>query len=433
MDILCAADIEATCRVEGDQYPGILRQLAGDDNLLDIATGEVAYRCAVRATLDGELADLVSGVLPDRFPVLEDPAAEFAVFEALENQVFVNAHVGGNADRLAVFRDMGDAGDIGMTRIAAGNVPFSGKDPSLAGILEPSQDFGQGFLAVAGDTGDTEDFPLLELQIEGVEIGQAAFIADREASDVENDLIRHLQVFLPLGNLVLADHQAGQLVLVEAAALQGVDAAAFLEDCHPVGDLHDFAHLVRDEDDTFPLVAQLFQHREQPVGLLRGQYRSRLIENQQPAVAQQQLDQFDPLLGTDRELPDRCVKVEVEIELVDQGLDLVAIAAALEQVRDIREGNQDILKHRMGRDQHEVLVNHADGAGQGVFRAGEMNRLPIDADLTAVGVIEPGQDVHQGAFPRAVFAEQGMDFPGADAERHIIEGNDPGKGLANIF
>jgi hypothetical protein len=54
-----------------------------------------------------------------------------------------------------------------------------------------------------------------------------------------------------------------------------------------------------------------------------------------------------------------------------------------------------ILDHRHHRHELEVLVHHADAAGDGVARRVEDHRLAVDQDLTRGGVVEAVDDIHQ--------------------------------------
>ena len=48
--------------------------------------------------------------------------------------------------------------------------------------------------------------------------------------------------------------------------------------------------------------------------------------------------------------------------------------------------------------------------------------LAVDADARGVGGGRPGEDAGEGAFSGAVFADQGMDFTGAEFEMDVCEG-----------
>ena len=65
-----------------------------------------------------------------------------------------------------------------------------------------------------------------------------------------------------------------------------------------------------------------------------------------------------------------------------------------------------------------MLVNHAHPRLDGVARGVKFDRLAVDQNLAAVGVIESTQNVHQGRLARAIFTQQGEDFaaPRVDAD-----------------
>ncbi len=76
--------------------------------------------------------------------------------------------------------------------------------------------------------------------------------------------------------------------------------------------------------------------------------------------------------------------------------------------RQLLVAKHHVLRHGERRDQHEVLVHHADARAHGVAGAGEVHDLVVHQDLAAVGVIETKQDVHERRLARAVFAQQGV-------------------------
>ena len=80
-------------------------------------------------------------------------------------------------------------------------------------------------------------------------------------------------------------------------------------------------------------------------------------------------------------------------------------------------------------DQREVLVDHAEAGGDRVARRAERHGLAVDADLARVGLVEPGQDVHERALAGAVLAEQGVDLARPQVEVDVVVGDDAGEAL----
>ena len=76
-----------------------------------------------------------------------------------------------------------------------------------------------------------------------------------------------------------------------------------------------------------------------------------------------------------------------------------------------------------------MLVDHADALGQRVGRGIEVDRLPVDQHLARLGLVQPVQDLHQGALASAVFAQQGVDLAGFHLEIDAIIGQDAGEAL----
>ena len=77
---------------------------------------------------------------------------------------------------------------------------------------------------------------------------------------------------------------------------------------------------------------------------------------------------------------------------------------------------QDVLGDGEDRDEHEVLVHHADAAADRVVRAVDLDRLAVEEDLALVRHRHPVEDVHEGRLAGPVLAEQRVDLAGADVE-----------------
>ena len=75
-------------------------------------------------------------------------------------------------------------------------------------------------------------------------------------------------------------------------------------DRDPVGDGHHLAELVADEHDAASVGGHRPERPEQLVDLLRGEDGGRLVHDQDPGAAVEELEDLDPLLLADRQLPD---------------------------------------------------------------------------------------------------------------------------------
>ena len=85
---------------------------------------------------------------------------------------------------------------------------------------------------------------------------------------------------------------------------------------------------------------------------------------------------------------------------------------------------EDVIGDGQDGHEHEVLVDHADSAVDGISRVTDDDGLAAHTDLALVRCGQPIEDVHEGGFARAVFAEQRMDLAGAQVEIDAVVGGD---------
>ena len=71
-----------------------------------------------------------------------------------------------------------------------------------------------------------------------------------------------------------------------------------------------------------------------------------------------------------------------------------------------------VFGHGEDRNQHEVLVDHADACRHRFAGALEDDRFAVDQDFAFGGVVQSVEHVHQGGLPCAVFPQEAVDLPG---------------------
>ncbi len=123
-----------------------------------------------------------------------------------------------------------------------------------------------------------------------------------------------------------------------------------------------------DENNGFALLCQRAHDDEQLVGLLRGQNGGGLVENQDVGLAVQQLDDFHALLHAHGQILNVAVRVHSQAVLVgnfaDAGRGPLAVQETAVFCRFFTQHH--IFGHRKHGHEHEMLVDHADSAGDGV-------------------------------------------------------------------
>src|SRR5207248_5774081 len=171
---------------------------------------------------------------------------------------------------------------------------------------------------------------------------------------------------------------------------------------------------------------------EQDFRLLRRQDRGRLVEDEDPRLAIERLQDLDPLLLAERELPDPGPRLDGEAvplrELADGPLDhavsepeRAALAAVVAQDDVLRDGER--------LDEPEVLVDHPDPGVERVARDVEVDAVAVDEDLALVRPVQAGEDVGEGALAGAVLAEERVHLAGGGLEVDAVVREDAGEAL----
>ena len=91
----------------------------------------------------------------------------------------------------------------------------------------------------------------------------------------------------------------------------------------------------------------------------------------------------------------------------------------------------DVLQDGEVVGEHEVLVHHADAAGDGVGRGREGDLLAVDRDGALVRLLHAVEDLHQGRLAGAVLADEGVDGALAHGEVDVVVGHDAGESLGD--
>ena len=263
-------------------------------------------------------------------------------------------------------------------------------------------------LAIAVDARDADDLAGADVQREPPHGVEAAIVAHPQVAHREHRLARMRRAALDVEQHVAPDHQLRQTALARPLAIERRDLLAAPEHRDAIGHRQHLVQLVGDQDDRRPALDQRAQHGEQLVDLLRGEHRRGLVQDQHPRVAIERLEDLDALLLPDAQLLDRGVRVDDEAVARRELAHALARRREVELPVTLRLGAEhDVLDHRHHRDQHEVLVHHAD-AERGSRRrssssrsAGRGRRISPSSAL-----VEAVEDVHERGLARAVLTQQ---------------------------
>ena len=224
-----------------------------------------------------------------------------------------------------------------------------------------------------------------------------------------------------------AHHQCREGLRRRVDRLHGGESLPRPQNGDAIRDRLHLVQLVRDEDDRPPFGGDLAQRDEERVGLVRREHRGRLVEDEDARLLVERLQDLDPLLLADRELPDAGVRVDADAvalaELAHLGLDGARVDPEV-AAHAATVAEHQVLGHGEARDEPELLVDHPDPGVDRVARRREVDLLAVERDRALVRAVEAGEDVREGRLPRAVLAEQRVHFAGRGLEVDVVVRDD---------
>ena len=137
-------------------------------------------------------------------------------------------------------------------------------------------------------------------------------------------------------------HHVRQGLLVGVLGEHIADVLALAQHRHPVGDLQHLVELVGDDDQGLTVRLHVAHDGEELIGLLGGQHRGGLIQNQDVSAAIEDLDDLHGLLLGHGHIVDLHVGVDVEAVLFADILDLLP---GLVDVQLALQAQDDVLLH----------------------------------------------------------------------------------------
>ena len=283
--------------------------------------------------------------------------------------------------------------------------------------------------AVPGEPGDPEDLALVDIEVDAVQPVGAGIPELEHDRRVGSRRHRGPEVRID----ILADHQLGQAAVIDLRHGQRRDYAAGSQHGHAVGDLEDLVEAVRDVENAGASALHLPHHLEQPLDLVVWQHGRRLVEHEHAAPSLPALHRAGnrddrPLDG--RGLGQRSMDVELDIEALEDPVGLPLLLAPADAPRgsaDEAAAKREVVHRVELVDEAEVLVDEPK-PGRHVVSERELFALELGA-RARVGRVISGQRLDQGRFARAVLSDEGVDFAGADVERHIGERASAGERL----
>ena len=426
------ADVDTPGRLRHDEQLGIGVNLTPNNVLLQIAARERACHCGRTGSLDMEAFDDASGMT---FQLLDaNPATGKARmrdgFAARQQEVAREPEHRHGAASEPLLGDKMESDPTPRIRSQTRGVKVAdlNRSGARANILS-RQGVEQFLLPVAGNARNAQHLAGPNFERDVMEIdAKLVFARQRQRTNTQHRCTKPGLASRQLGRLG-ANHQTrqGSIGLLRRLANPGHPAAA--QHGADVAQLTDFMQLVADVQNTAACVGNFFQHHKQLLHRLRHQHRSRLIENQKLRLGQQGADDFNPLHLTNAQCVHRPRRFNIETVLRRLGTDALH---HLGQTHAPIQTEPDVLGHRDGAKQAEVLKHHGYAERTRLLRIADLHRPPVEQDAAGIGLDRTIDDLHQRRFAGAVFAQNRMDLARHDAHGHRVIGTHARIALADI-
>ncbi len=276
-------------------------------------------------------------------------------------------------------------------------------------------------LAVATDARDAEDLTGAHGEVDALQRRRATVALRLEPADLEDRTGRRHRRPRRHRLQLAADHQARDLGRRGLFRDELARVAAGAQHRDAIGDGEDLAELVGDEDHDLALVAERPHDREELVDLLRRQDGRRLVEDEQLAAAVKDLQDLDALLQPERQVLHLRVGIHRDAETLLELADACRELTLAEDRPGALVAEDDVLRDGERRDEHEVLVDHADPARDRVARRTDARVLALQRDRAGVGAVQAVEDVHERRLSGAVLTEERMDLVLVDDEVDAVQ------------
>ena len=286
--------------------------------------------------------------------------------------------------------------------------------------VQARQDLHQFALAVPGDPGHAEYLAPAQLEAHPAQRGQATRALRTQVPHAQQRARLRTRAARALAGEVhaAAHHQLREALTGRAPRRHAAHDLAAAQHRHAVRDGQHLVQLVRDEDQAAPVRLQFAHHAEQALGLLRGQHAGGLVEDQDPRAAQQGPHDLHALLLAGRQV--RHARLRVHLQPVPRREFPYLPRHAPRREQPAHAAQRQILRHGVPRHQQRMLRHQPDPQPPRLRRTPDPHRLACQFHRALVGLVQAVQDRDQGAFARAVLAQQGQHLTRVDGQVHRV-------------
>ena len=244
MDVLRRADVHPARGLGGNEHARMSGQLPGQNQLLDIAAGQIFHGRLQPRGFDAKGPHQIPGMLLDGLEVQENAAAERRPIMILQNHIIRYAEILDHAIVHPLLRDVGETDLIHLRRRQMRNILSIHDHLAAAHRLQARDSLGQGALAIARHARHAQNLIVAHLEVDILENGETSLVADIHFFQLQTHLARGQGFLVPLKDDFPPDHHAGQLPFAGLRCLHRANDLAVPQHCHPVGQCENLIHFM---------------------------------------------------------------------------------------------------------------------------------------------------------------------------------------------
>ena len=421
-DLALGPDVDAAGGLVEEEHGRIGHQQLADDDLLLVAAGQGGDRGSRPGGLDGDLVHPA----PDA-PGLRGPGDQASADHGAqtgEGEVAADAEQLDDAVALSVLGDEPEATGDALA------------DSEPGDVLAVQQHLAGGHRVAAGERLHQLGPPGAHQAVEAHDLAGAYVdgdvvhhdpaggeVRDGEVADGERDLtevtrlLAEVVLRLPAGHPV---HHPGQVDLARRLVRHQLAVA---QHHRVVGDADRLLEVMGDVDDRDAVRGELPDDPEQHLDLARAEGRGRLVHDQDPGLGRQRPCDLDDLLLAHPEVGDQRLGRDLLLELAHQprgDLGLVGVVDPAHPGVQLA-AEEDVVAHVEVRAEVRLLVDDRDASLHRVDGVLQGDRLLVQHQLSAGGLLDAREDLHQCRLPGTVLPEEHGDLAGADLEVDTLE------------
>ena len=181
-----------------------------------------------------------------------------------------------------------------------------------------------------------------------------------------------------------------------------------------------------DVDDADAFIAKSRDEIQQLRDFLGRQRAGGLVHDDQLRPARQRPGDLDHLLIGHAELANRSRERCFDTQAIKRRAASAMSASVRKLIRKhaykrFLAAQHHVRLDRQMRGEIQLLIDHRDAKPKGIERLVRGEGMTPEMNLARVRVLRTGKDFHERRFARAVFADEGVDFAGADVKAHVSQ------------